>query len=128
MSPRIETELLNQTIEVCECYGWHVHHDRPARTEKGWRTAIQGHAGFPDLVLAKGGWMITRELKGRRERLSDAQWVWARKLSGDPDWIEQPDADPVERAVWLFDVWRPKDFSTLIVPLLSGKLRIPTCV
>jgi hypothetical protein len=96
-----------------------VHHDRPARRAgNNWATAIQGHAGFPDLVLARAGVVLFRELKGydkngRMGRLSSEQRDWATQLT-------QPDDELVERAGWQFDVWTPDDWP-LIVATLTAK-------
>lgn len=47
-----ERELQDNVVELAQHLGWLVHAERPAWTEKGYRTPIQGNAGFPDLVLA----------------------------------------------------------------------------
>lgn len=119
MSPRTETELLEQTIELATLQGWLVHHDRPARTERGWRTAIQGHAGFPDLVLARGGVVLFRELKGPYGRLTPEQYDWSWQL--DHVWRENAYVMAARTRI-PFDVWRPCDWDSLIVPTLTGRL------
>ncbi|MCI0542945.1 MAG: hypothetical protein L0Z49_00695 [Actinobacteria bacterium] len=53
--------------------GWRVCHFRPATTRDGWRTAVQGHPGFPDLVLARRGRVVFAELKAA---LSAEQLEW----------------------------------------------------
>lgn len=120
MSPRTEQELLDATIALAETTRWAVHHDRPARTGAGWRTAISGNAGFPDLVLARGGLVLFRELKGydsrgRMGRLSSEQRDWAIQL--------QPvivDGDVVEgRKRLLFDVWTPDDWPLIVATLTA---------
>ena len=93
--------LTNKVIGLARAYGWLVHHQRPARTGRGWRTAIQGDAGFPDLVLARGHRLIFAELKSQRGELSAGQKNWMVTL-GDEDWPETT-------------VWRPSD-------LLSGAI------
>jgi len=75
-----ETELLENVIDLAQWRGWMVHHCRPARTEKGWRTAIQGTAGFPDLVLARNGMAIFAELKGEKGKLTNEQLNWLVNL------------------------------------------------
>jgi hypothetical protein len=123
VTPRTETELLDQIVDLAKLCGWLVSHQRPARTADGkWRTAIKGHPGFPDLVLAHPGILLIRELKGPRERLSPGQRWWAQYLA--PGWQELPDVDPLVRAGWRFDVWRPRDFEPLIVPLLRTRARV----
>lgn len=63
-------------IEAARLHGWLVHAERPARTATGWRTAIQGDPGFPDLVLARDGVVLVVELKRRPNKPTDAQWGW----------------------------------------------------
>lgn len=127
MSPRTEQELLDATIDLAIRCRWAVHHDRPARRAGGkWATAISGHAGFPDLVLARSGLVLFRELKGyaadgRMGRLSSEQRDWGKQLQ--PDW--NPDTAhrvliPELRASLIFDVWTPDDWD-LIVATLTAK-------
>src|SRR5262249_14461200 len=80
---------------IAKLYGWLVMHQRPARTAKGWRTAIQGDAGFPDLVLVRPARhelvtsnssnfrpprLLFVELKAKRGRLTDGQRQWMEAL------------------------------------------------
>jgi len=124
MPPRSEQELLDATIELAIHCRWAVHHDRPARRSGGkWATAIQGHAGFPDLVLVRQGLVLFRELKGysktgRLGKLSPEQRDWARQLA------QPTDSDPAWRGVGapLFAVWTPDDWDTLIVPTLTSRV------
>jgi hypothetical protein len=131
VSPRTEAELLDNIIDLATRTRWAVHHDRPARRAgTGWATAIQGHAGFPDLVLARAGLVLFRELKGydkngRIGRLSSEQRDWARQLN--PDWPNVRDFGDVGtlplRAGLLFDVWTPDDWESVIIPTLTAKTR-----
>jgi hypothetical protein len=75
-----EDDLQERIIEAAEANGWRVVHHRPAKTAKGWRTAVQGHAGFPDLVLARDGVVIVAELKSRTGRPSADQKRWLAAL------------------------------------------------
>jgi len=99
---RDEAEMVDSLIEIAQALGWRVCHFRPARTEKGYRTALQGDAGFPDLVLARNGvvhiWECKMEHQGFRGRLSPAQRAWMDALGdkarvlypADYDWaVEQ---------------------------------------
>lgn len=124
MSPRSEQELLDQTIQLATLQGWLVHHDRPARTAHGWRTAVQGHAGFPDLVLARSGVVLIRELKGPAGHLASAQIDWASELTGE-GWVGRNTYRLAERRTALFDIWRPEDFEPLIVPTLTARIGSP---
>ena len=75
-----EDDLQTRIIAAAEANGWRVVHHRPAKTAKGWRTAVQGHAGFPDLVLARDGVIIVAELKSRRGHPTDDQKLWLEAL------------------------------------------------
>jgi hypothetical protein len=39
-----ETDLQRTIIDACKIYGFKVSHFRPAKTERGWRTPVQGDA------------------------------------------------------------------------------------
>lgn len=65
--------------------GWRVAHFRPAQTGRGWRTPVAADgAGFPDLVLLRGGQLLIRELKAGRNTTSEAQdeWLAAFRAAG----------------------------------------------
>lgn len=69
-------------IAAARTFGWRVHGARPARTGKGWATPIKGHAGFPDLVLVRGGELLVVELKRKPNKVEPAQRVWLDALAG----------------------------------------------
>ena len=78
---RTEEELQKAVIELAQFLGWRVAHFRPARTEKGWRTPVQGDGkGFPDLVLARHGRVLFAELKSEKAKLSAEQDLWLYEL------------------------------------------------
>jgi hypothetical protein len=79
--PVTEEDVQRVIVETAQWKGWLVHHLRPARTKKGWRTAIIGDPGFPDLVLARPG-RITFfiECKGPRGRFEAGQRAWRSAL------------------------------------------------
>lgn len=94
-----EQQLTDAIVELCRYLGVLVHHDRPARTERGWRTAVQGHEGFPDLVIVGSGGVLWRELKSERGQLTTHQAMWLAKL-------RSAGAD--------FATWRTSDWPTRI--------------
>lgn len=119
-----EDDLLNNTVDLAMTCRWAVFHPLPAlRADGRWRTALKGHKGFPDLVLARAGLVLFRELKGydargRLGKLSPEQRDWGRQL-------EQPaDSDPAWRGVGapLFAVWTPDDWP-LIQATLTARAR-----
>lgn len=71
-----EAELQTNVIDLARAYGWLVVHQRPALTTSGYRTAIQGDKGFPDLVMAKRGRVLLAELKSQTGRLTAEQQAW----------------------------------------------------
>jgi len=95
-----EAEFMGQVIELAQLRGWWVHHTRPAWTSKGWRTPIQGKAGFPDLVLVrkrgKHARVIFAELKSDKGKLTDEQREWMRQLEG---------CKGVETYIWRPRLW-----------------------
>ena len=72
------------TVEgLLDAYGWRWCHFRPARTERGWRTAISGKKGFPDYAAARDSLgyfgparFILLELKSESGRMSPEQQEW----------------------------------------------------
>lgn len=74
--PMTETQLQQRVIDTAKVLGWRVAHIRPARTDKGWRTPYQGHAGLPDLILARGSRVLLVELKTDAGKVSLDQRSW----------------------------------------------------
>ena len=74
-----EAEFQQAIIEYAQARGWLVHAERTARSDKGWRTPVQGDPGFPDLVLARREKVVIAELKTQKGVLKPNQrrWVWA---------------------------------------------------
>lgn len=77
-----EREFTDQVVALARLCGWLVIHFRPARSEQGWRTPLQGHPGFPDLVMVRGGELIFAELKSATGRLTAEQRRWIEALDG----------------------------------------------
>lgn len=96
----VHTEKSYQSaiVELATVHGWHVQHTLPTQIRPGvWRTHIQGHTGFPDLVLAHPRYgVLFVEVKTIRGRLSDAQKSWISTLRS---------------AGAEAHVWRPEDWS-----------------
>ena len=91
-----ESYFQSQVILLARLHGWLVMHTRAVEIRPGvWKTPLQGHAGFPDLVLAhKTRGVIFAELKSDMGRLSDKQELWLQTLND---------------AGMEHHVWRPKD-------------------
>ena len=72
-----ERELQSAVIEMAKLLGWRVMHTRPARMLDGrWRTPLQGHEGFPDLVLLGRRGCSSCELKSEKGKLTQEQALW----------------------------------------------------
>lgn len=93
-----EKDFLAAVIELAQMQGWLVMHQRPARTSSGWRTAISGDAGFPDLVLCHPPRLVILELKSQAGRVGIHQQVWL---------------DALARCGVQAQVLRPSDWATL---------------
>lgn len=77
-----ERDLQDLIIEIAQLNGWLLVHFRAARTKDGsYVTAIQGHAGFPDLVLVRGERLLFAELKSKRGRVDQDQRNWLDRLA-----------------------------------------------
>lgn len=98
-----EDDYVRRIIDTAHLYGWRVTHFRPARTDKGWRTALQGDGGFVDLVLAKHGAVLHVEVKTDKGRVRPDQLEWAKEIG------------PTYR------LWRPKDWDQVLMELSADR-------
>lgn len=87
-----EADWQDMVIEYAQWHRWHVAHFRPALTQHGWRTPMQGDKGFPDLVLARDGAVLFVELKREREKPDQYQIGWLTAIGAKAR------------------VWRPRDW------------------
>ncbi len=102
--PISEEQFLNLIVDTAYTCGWLVHHGRTAWTSKGYRTPIQGDAGFPDLFLARPPRVLVVELKSEKGKLSAEQKAWGEILKQCPG-IK-------------YYQWRPSQFDDEIVSIL----------
>lgn len=94
-----EAEWLTRVVDTARIHGWHAHHARPARTARGYRTALQGDRGAPDLLLARDGVVLLAELKTDTGRLGPGQRDWL-DACGDHARL-----------------WRPRDWDAVLATL-----------
>ena len=84
---------MRQVTDLADLLGWRWVHFRPARTDKGWRTPVQGPmgAGWPDLVLVRDR-VVIAELKTDTGRVRPEQQETLRALlqAGAEAWIWRP--------------------------------------
>ena len=78
-------ELLMDTAQTL---GWRLFHPAPVKDHRGnHRTAFRGHAGWPDLAIARRSVFLFREVKGKGDRMRPDQEVWGRHfLAAGLDW------------------------------------------
>jgi hypothetical protein len=97
--PITEADFQARIVDLAKLTGWHVTHFRAVHTSGRWRTPLTGHAGFPDLVLARHGTVIAAELKTERGRLTAEQKAWLAALGEHGR------------------VWRPSDWPAIVTEL-----------
>lgn len=90
-----EADWTAWVVDVAKLNGFMVHHSRPARTTRGWRTPITGHVGVPDLLLARDGMVLAAELKSNAGNLRPEQKEWLRHLGPHGCLWRPRDADQV---------------------------------
>jgi hypothetical protein len=114
-----EEQLVNHIIAASQSLGYLVAHFRPAKTEKGWRTAMQGDVGFPDLVMANGKVIIFAECKrwDPKAKVADEQERWLRM-------VDVTAGHGILGLVWVY-VWRPTNWldGTIERILMEGRER-----
>lgn len=102
-----EAEWQRQVIQLAGTFGWMVQHSRVSKVGDRHMTAISGHVGFPDLVLAhrtKG--VVFVELKSERGSLRKEQVQWRDTLQA-------------AGAEWY--LWRPDDLMQVMKRLSNVK-------
>src|SRR5688572_18923057 len=81
-------------LQLAAALNWVTCHFRPARTDKGWRTAVQGMGvGFPDLVLVRPPRLVFADVQAGRGKRSPAQQVWLglpSKVAGVETYVWRP--------------------------------------
>jgi hypothetical protein len=106
VQPLTEREFTRMVLELAKLRGWRSAHFRPARTVKGWRTAVQGDgAGWPDLFCLRRAELLAAELKVGNGRLSPQQngWLAALRAAGVPCFV-----------------WYPRDWAVIEAVLENG--------
>jgi hypothetical protein len=111
--PQSEREFQAAVIEYAQLNGWLVHHGRAAQVREGkWVTPIQGDAGFPDLVMVRGRWIVFVELKSEKGRIAKAQQRWRDDLEWAIGWSGyKPALDGIGGTVYF--LWRPSDWDEI---------------
>jgi hypothetical protein len=102
--PTAREILLQQVLDLAEWCGWRCYHQRPARTlHGGWKTALMGSPGFPDLTMVRPPRLIMAEIKSPGDKPTADQQAWLDELVGVPG---------IEAYCW----W-PKDWDQIVTIL-----------
>jgi hypothetical protein len=75
-----EEDFQKAVTDALTAFGWLWTHFRPGRTAKGWKTALSGAPGFPDIVAVRRDRVLFIELKTEKGRLSEDQERWLSVL------------------------------------------------
>lgn len=105
-----EQEFLRRVIDLAKMTGWRVAHFRPAMTAKGgWITRMDGHYGFPDLVLVRPPRLLFAELKVGKNKVTTEQQEWLAALG-------RCRYDPMEDVATPIEVfeWRPEQWYGIV--------------
>ena len=101
-----EADWQRRVVDTALRTGWMCHHVPPIEAARGgWFTPEQGHTGFPDWVFARDGVVLICELKSETGVVEQNQKPWLQHLG-----------DHVQ-------VWRPRDWDTLVYPALTAPRR-----
>lgn len=101
---REEDNFKAQVIDLAQRFGWMVAHHPDSRL-------LQGDAGLPDLIMARGGHLLMAELKSSTGTLSAAQKRWIAALGGERGGAGEP---------LMVRVWRPADLEGDVLETLSA--------
>ena len=82
-----ETAFLSQVADLLNLYQWRWCHFRPAWTQRGYRTPLQGGdadgfkgKGLPDIIAVRPPRLIFAELKDQYSKPSPEQEAWLEDL------------------------------------------------
>jgi len=115
-----EAELAKGVEDLLTIFHWTWMHQRPAKTDKGWRTALTGTQGFPDYVAVRKGRLIFIELKSDTGKLSVWQETWLGELRECMKFgaiVNSKGRVKIhEKMIPSFEVyvWRPSDYDQII--------------
>jgi hypothetical protein len=76
----LERDFQKAVTDALNALGWRWYHSRPAQTSKGWRTALSGDVGYPDITAVRRDRILFIELKAEKGRLSEEQGAWLADL------------------------------------------------
>lgn len=84
-----ERDFMQQIIDLAKLRGWLVYHTHDSR---------RSEAGFPDLVMVRGGNVLAIEVKSEKGKLTADQEEWL---------------DALDLAIARATCWRPSDWPAI---------------
>jgi hypothetical protein len=75
-----EIEFQKSVTDALNLFRWRWCHFRPARTSQGWRTAISGDAGYPDITAVRGDRIPPPPPPPEAGRLTQEQANWCAAI------------------------------------------------
>lgn len=92
-----EAQFTTQVLDALQWFDWRAVHFRPARTTHGWRTALQGARGWPDIFAVRGTRSLAAELKVGKRKTDPHQeaWLAALEQAGVEVFVWRPPLDPI---------------------------------
>ena len=114
-----ETAFLSQVADLLNLFQWRWCHIRPAWSNKGYRTPIQGSdpdgfkgKGLPDIFAVRPPRLIFAELKDEYAKPSPEQEAWLDDLKRCHTFV---DLDEHNNALYLPEVylWRPSNIERI---------------
>ncbi len=116
MTPKTARQVLDEAITEAQ---WQETVTEYATT-RGWlwyhpNLSLRDEAGFPDLVLVRGGRVLFVELKTERGRLRAEQVAWLQALAkAEMDVMVSMGMgqEPIHRELGV-RVWRPRDWENV---------------
>lgn len=93
----LESERQRRLTDALTMFGWRWVAFRPARTERGWRTALSGNAGWPDIAAAhpQHG-LLFMEVKRDGGKATPEQVMWLEVLEWSGETAMLVDSDEAE--------------------------------
>ena len=118
-----EAEFTRAVLALAKLLGWSTFHVRPARTLRGWRTAVQGDGcGFPDVLMIHHAChrIVVAELKADGGRLTreQARWLELFRSCGVPAFVWRPSSSWPEIERVLRNEEAPSAARTQLAPLV----------
>lgn len=114
-----EAQFEQAVVDLAHQFGWRVAGFRPARTEKGWRTAVKHDGyGYPDLTMVhRSGVVIFAELKVGSNTRTNEQAAWAVAIQTAGDAVLAGSAEPIR-----YRLWHPGDADQIATELSFGRI------